>query len=235
MAGLPKKYAKMGFKKGWRAYKATKRKSPTKKRGGGKVAKRMTTRRPAAKRAPTRRKAARRPARKSIRRRVASALPRISKRTVRATVNATTKVAIRTSIGIAGAAGSAALVNSFPMTAPAKAWSQLAIGLALSALTPKKNMNVKIVGFGAALVGGLAVLKQAGMPIPELLAGSGNAMGLNYYPGMRGRYGNRRMLPRPTATAPAAPVGPVMGLNVHNVGAGMSGGYGSKFITQADM
>jgi hypothetical protein len=32
--GLPKKYAKMGFKKGWRAYKASKRKrrSPTRKR-----------------------------------------------------------------------------------------------------------------------------------------------------------------------------------------------------------
>lgn len=27
MAGLPKKYAKMGFKKGWRAYKASKRKT----------------------------------------------------------------------------------------------------------------------------------------------------------------------------------------------------------------
>lgn len=27
MAGLPKKYAKMGFRKGWKAYKASKRKS----------------------------------------------------------------------------------------------------------------------------------------------------------------------------------------------------------------
>ena len=28
MSGLPKKYAKMGFKKGWKAYKASKRKKP---------------------------------------------------------------------------------------------------------------------------------------------------------------------------------------------------------------
>ena len=31
-AGLPKKYAKMGFKKGWRAYKASKRKTRRKTR-----------------------------------------------------------------------------------------------------------------------------------------------------------------------------------------------------------
>lgn len=34
--GLPKKYAKMGFKKGWREYKKTKRKTASKRKGGKK-------------------------------------------------------------------------------------------------------------------------------------------------------------------------------------------------------
>jgi len=43
MAGLPKKYAKMGFKKGWKAYKATKStKKITKVRTVAKKAKRRT-------------------------------------------------------------------------------------------------------------------------------------------------------------------------------------------------
>jgi len=55
MAGLPKKYAKMGFKKGWAAYKRAhpkkrssstkKRSKPTTKRRRKTVAKRRTTRR----------------------------------------------------------------------------------------------------------------------------------------------------------------------------------------------
>lgn len=34
MPGLPKKYAKMGFKKGWKAFKATKRKTKAKRKSG---------------------------------------------------------------------------------------------------------------------------------------------------------------------------------------------------------
>lgn len=53
--GLPKKYAKMGFAKGWKAYKASKRAKPkTKaksrpKSGGKKMPKKKTVRRKAAK------------------------------------------------------------------------------------------------------------------------------------------------------------------------------------------
>ena len=45
--GLPKKYAKMGFKKGWKAYKASQKasKSTKTKKGGSKVAKKGTKRR----------------------------------------------------------------------------------------------------------------------------------------------------------------------------------------------
>ena len=43
--GLPKKYAKMGFKKGWRAYKATKRATTQKRRSTRKGGVRKTARR----------------------------------------------------------------------------------------------------------------------------------------------------------------------------------------------
>ena len=43
--GLPKKYAKMGFKKGWRAFKAAKRKRGTRKGQVRKTARRAFTRR----------------------------------------------------------------------------------------------------------------------------------------------------------------------------------------------
>lgn len=43
--GLPKKYAKMGFKKGWREYKKSKRKSGTKRRTYTKPRKTRKTRR----------------------------------------------------------------------------------------------------------------------------------------------------------------------------------------------
>jgi len=42
--GLPKKYAKMGFKKGWRAFKAAKRKRGTRKGQRRKTARRAFTR-----------------------------------------------------------------------------------------------------------------------------------------------------------------------------------------------
>ena len=43
--GLPKKYAKMGFKKGWRAYKATKRATTQRRRSTRKYGVRKTARR----------------------------------------------------------------------------------------------------------------------------------------------------------------------------------------------
>ena len=45
MSGLPKKYAKMGFKKGWRAYKSQNRTVKTPTRRSSKMAKKKTYRR----------------------------------------------------------------------------------------------------------------------------------------------------------------------------------------------
>jgi hypothetical protein len=45
MAGLPKKYAKMGFKKGWRAYKASKKSSSKKRSATARRARPAKTRR----------------------------------------------------------------------------------------------------------------------------------------------------------------------------------------------
>jgi len=54
MAGLPKKYAKMGFKKGWRAYKASKRTGVKRRRTYAKPARRRTYKRSYAKKAKKR-------------------------------------------------------------------------------------------------------------------------------------------------------------------------------------
>jgi hypothetical protein len=52
MAGLPRKYAKMGFKKGWAAYRSKKRKAPkTSRKRTAKKAKPMVRRRGRARRA----------------------------------------------------------------------------------------------------------------------------------------------------------------------------------------
>ncbi len=243
MAGLPKSYIKKyGISaRAWREYRKTKRKKPTakkktttKKRGGKTVAKRKA---PARRRPAAKRKAA--PKTRAVVRRARSAVRRVTTGTRRRTktmMTATTRAAVKTGIGIAGAAGSAAIVNTLPLSGPAKAWSQLAIGLGLIALSPKRAVNLKIAGSGAALVAALAVLKTSGIPIPQLMAGTGQ-MGLNYRPGM-GRYPRGKRLATqyaPKIPAPA-PAPSQMGINYQIAGnGGSSAGYGPKFRTQADM
>jgi len=231
MAGLPKSYIKKyGISaRAWREYRKAKRK--TKKRGGGKVAKRKTTRRKSTRRAAPRRKASRRRTYRSR----ARAVTRRARTTMRGVMSKSTQAAIKTGIGVAGAAGSAMLLNSLPMDARTKAWSQLALGVGLIALTPKRAMNMKLAGSGAALVGAMAVMRTAGLPIPPLMAGT-NRMGLNYYPGMGRAYRNRRLLARPYAQAAASVERNTkqMGINIHKGGMA-GGGYGNRFVTQANM
>lgn len=220
MAGLPRKYAKMGFAKGWKAYKASKRKSI--RSPARKTAKRATSKRGpvVAKRKVTRKKS---PGRKIVRRVTSSKLYGSAK----GITGKATTLAINTAIGVGGAAGSAAVINMLPIADPKmKALTQLLSGMAMVILTGPRMATIKTAGMGASLAGALALLKTSGVPLPGL---AGERMGINaQFAG--NPYRNIAIANRPAAPA----VSPFMGVNATFSGRKMSG-YGSKFTTQANM
>jgi hypothetical protein len=222
MAGLPKKYAKMGFAKGWKAYRAAKRKRKSPAKPKRKTTTRRRTQPMARKRKTSRR---RRTARK-----VARGL--YTNPAVRGVGRKTTKAIINTGIGVGGAVGTAAVINMMPIQdSRAKALTQLAIGMGMLALTPKNAIMLKVAGGGASLAGALALVKASGMPLP-LLAGEGMGVNLQY---MGANPYKKIATQAARASTPA--VSPFMGLNTEyrSNGRMMGRGYGSRFVTQANM
>jgi len=222
MAGLSKAIIrKYGISsRAWREQ----RKLNKKKKGGATVARKKA-----------RRKARKAPARRRIR---ASArrIGTVARRRSRNVMSATTRAAMRTGIGVAGAVGSAAIVNMLPIKTPqAKALTQLGIGLGAIALVPKRRAAMRIAAAGTSLAGALALVKTSGVPLP-LLAGYGPRMGLNYYPNMSGRIGRSYRPYRAAERGVAAKTKnvPMLGVNKHY--GGMAGtGYGSRFVSQANL
>ena len=156
--GLPKKYAKMGFKKGWKAYKASKRK-PARK-----TARKATSRAVAKRSTPT----------KTARKRgggTAVVSKRKRPRTARGFVDASTRAMMNVGIGVSGAVTTAGVVNALPIqSTQGKAWTQTLLGVATAVLSPRKMRWLRVAGAGAAMHGGISVVKSMGFILP-LLAG----------------------------------------------------------------
>jgi len=145
--GLPKKYAKFGFAKGWKLYKAAKRKAGTARKAVKKVVRKITRKRKpttgvkkmAVRKRVTVRRAAKAPAR---RRRRPSVL---NNKWIRTAVDA----------GLIGgsAVGSTALVNMAPVIKDRKTWEkalfQAVVGI--FGMTMAKNLLLKKAFSGAAV------------------------------------------------------------------------------------
>lgn len=145
--GLPKKYAKMGFAKGWKAYKASKRKRSNPKRS--KPKRKTSTKRTARKRSNN--------PKRSI-----AGMPKKRRRV--SARNVGMKIGRAASWGgaaVGGAVGSAAIIRALPLaTDQGKAWAQTALGVLTMIFSPKKQPVIRAMGAGATVAGGLAVTKQ---------------------------------------------------------------------------
>lgn len=237
--GLPKKYAKMGFKAGWKAYKRAKgtgRKRKPKRRRK----RRSSNPRPKAKTTNTGGRMAnprKRRRRTSKRRRGRSLVPRLSRRSLQATTGQVTKVAVGTAVGVGGAVGTAAVINMLPIVdLRAKALVQFLIGSMMLVMFPRRARNLKIAGAGASLAGALALVKASGLPLP-LLAGY-DQMGKGGYrrrlSGPQGLYMGR-VMEKPYRIAERGPAGQ-MGANIHyNSMRGDGRSFGPKFVTAKDL
>lgn len=165
--GLPAKYAKMGFKKGWAAYRAAR---GTKSR----AVVRATPRRKAAvakRSAP--RKARKRPARA---RALLSAPTKMIRRVVRpGSVMRAGRIAVAAMTGVGGAAASRAVANMIPGgSSMVRGFAQTGMGIAAIMAAPKRGIgsNLKYAGVGATL-GGAMMLTRAFFPqIAPYLAGN---------------------------------------------------------------
>lgn len=187
--GLPRKYAKMGFKRGWRAYKAqrNRRKGRTGRKTSARKPRtrtvyrtRTVTARPK-RRSPVARKTA--PKRRSSRRRSRSMGFLNPRKMTPAQIQRT---AIGVGAGVGGAVASAVAVRALPLTANWRGISQLLIGGALMIMIPRKYALAKVAAGGAAVAGALSVVKTNFPQLP-LMAGEGQSgcMGVNYYPRSR--------------------------------------------------
>ncbi len=178
--GLPKKYAKMGFKKGWKEYKASKRKrtsgastvkkkaAPKKKRVAGstvkkKVTKRTYTKPKTMKGTPMKKKA--------VSKKMGKA-PKKRKRTLmmNRTFNAVIKGGI---VGLSALAG-LFIVNKTPWIRDQKAWMKSLFqgGLGVATILFVKNPLIKMAGTGF-ISGGAISLAMPFMPEGLSFAGAG--------------------------------------------------------------
>lgn len=237
-AGLPKKYAKMGFKKGWKAYKASKggrKRKATTRKSKPKVKYRTRTvtvrakRRPAVKAKAAPRKRRRRNGGFRIGRAFTGAAAR--------------RTATQLGAGVGGAVGSAVVIRAIPgLTPTVRSWSQMLGGAALMFALPRRMQLTKIAMAGASLAGAFSIVKTN---FPQFPLMAGECMGVNFAPRSyrrpigarqtirdaggawrRGGY-KRIMAPVPEAT---------MGVN-RNFGGPQSQlhGYGREFITAANL
>lgn len=221
--GLPAKYAKMGFKKGWKAFRAAKRSGP--------------------KSNPRR---VRKIKRKSKRRGNPGAGPvKQATRTTRRFVRAIPAIAIGSAIGVAGATGSAALIQALPIVdARAKALTQTGLGALAIVAAPKKLFGVRAqrpiryAGIGAIIAGMLSLAKSV-FPNMPLLSGFDRA-----YIGWMPQDTYQPALPSPVAPDSQSMYGrnvnyaQMAGVNVDYAEMGASPrdatGYGERFVTAAD-
>lgn len=152
--GLPKKYAKMGFAKGWKAYKAAKRKAKTAMDKTFRRKKRTSRKRKSNTTTVTRRRATMPKAAKSATRR------RTSRK--RWTPASPTAIATDAVVVGGGAMGSTMAVNMLPMIKDQKPWikalAQIILSAGAAGLTPRKHKRVRQFFAGGAAGGAITLL-----------------------------------------------------------------------------
>lgn len=168
--GLPAKYAKMGFKRGWAAFKAA-------KRGGGKArtVKASPRKRAAvsAKRPPAKTRARKRP--RTNARGLIAAPVKIVRRVVQpGSVMRAARIAVAAATGVGGAAASRAVVNMIPGTTLIRGLVQAGIGIAGIIGAPKSGIAqyLRYAGVGATLGGAALVTKSLLPGLAPYLAGT---------------------------------------------------------------
>lgn len=163
MLGLPAKYAKMGFSKGWKAYRKSKQKPTRKARKRKNKITKTKTRRTA------------------IKRRVSGKIARFKTRKQKGATMAKGKRGLNVmnelqsiGIGAAGAVGGTMIGNAIPIADPRlKAIMPLIAGILLSGFG--KSAMLKKLAYGMSIGGALSTIKAIAPNIP-MLAGEESAM-----------------------------------------------------------
>ena len=235
MAGLPKKYAKMGFKKGWKAYRAAKRGGTTKRKAAAPKVKYRT-------RTVTVKSKRRRPSvtkKAAPRRRRRSAGGAGFKIGRAFTGKAAQKTATQLGAGVGGAVGSAMVIRAIPgLTPTVRSWSQMLGSAVVMFALPRRMELAKIAAAGASLAGAFSIMKTT---FPQFPLMAGENMGVNFLPrSYRRPVGARQTIQDARAnTIMRAPGkdGAYMGMNKSYGGpaGNLMGTYGREFVTPADL
>lgn len=158
--GLPAKYAKYGFKKGWQLYKAAKRKRKT---SGSAASKKTVTRKRTVKTSTGGKKVAKKKSTKTGRRVVYRTVKAPKKRTGRRAPKILTRqtfnaVVSGTLIG-SGAIGSTIVVNKTPFVKDLNHWFKAAIqtGLGMVLMTFFKDKYMKQVAMGMVVGSAISI------------------------------------------------------------------------------
>lgn len=231
MAGLPKKYAKMGFKKGWKAYRAAKR-GGTRKRRKAAAPKVKYRTRTVTVRAKRRRPSVAKKTAPRRRRRKGNGGFRIGRAF---TGRAAQRTFTQLGAGVGGAVGSAVVIRAIPGLSPTvRSWSQMLGGAVLMFALPRRMELAKIALAGASLAGAFSIVKTN---FPQFPLMAGECMGANFLPrGYRRPIGQRTLVDRRTKAIMRPPQR--MGMNKSYggpAGALMGAGYGREFVTPADL
>ena len=181
--GLPKKYAKLGFAKGWKAYKASKRKVKKKaKKTVKKVAKKKVAKKPATKKRKVSRtrkviKTIKKGVKKMAKRRRKKAVAK-SRRRRRVNVLGNRTMNALVNGGIIGgtAVGSTWLVNMIPMVREQASWIKALVqaGIGVGGMTFSKQLMVK-KAFSGFIAGAAISLVLPYMPEGFRFGGNGRA------------------------------------------------------------
>lgn len=173
MAGLPKKFAKMGFAKGWKAYRQTKSPRKAKKR----TAARATPKRkaPARKRASSTAVTVHKRSSgmsKLTKNRIAAMKTSVSKALAKVRAAKATdggEMAIAVGEGIAAGVASSYAIGMLPVPAslpkPAMIKSAIQVAAGFGLALAIKNKHAKYAGFGMAIIGGIGLAREL-FPIP---------------------------------------------------------------------
>jgi len=158
MAGLPAKYAKMGFSKGWKAFRAVHKKTKAAHAAATKKAEPVVKKRSGGMKISKERL-------EGMKASVSKALAKV--RAAKATDGGEMALAVAEGIG-AGVASSYAIgmipvPAALPKPAMAKSALQVAAGFGLALAV--KNKHAKYAGYGMAIMGGIGLAREL-FPIP---------------------------------------------------------------------
>lgn len=167
--GLPKKYAKLGFKKGWAAYKKT---DAYKRRKGIKVASKPTKKKTISRKTEPKRTNNVKRSTGTVKRTIQKS-KRVVKSGAKKMIKGINKKSVTNSLvnvlfGVLGAIGGNVAVNMIPLKMP-KLKSAIPV-LGGVVLSTQKNNAIKMAGLGMAISGGVAMSKTF-LPNVKWLAG----------------------------------------------------------------